>query len=68
MVALDRDKNPERGRVEATDHTLEHLEIVSKHCYVAEDSDGQVIGAMVLHPRDEVFEVEDFHVRYAKKH
>jgi len=63
IVALDHDKDPEKGFREARQHTLDHLEIVPRHCYVIENDDKQIIAAMVLHPRDEVFEIEDFHVR-----
>jgi len=63
MVALDHDNDPEKGYREARQHTLDHLEIVSQHCYVVENDDKQVIAAMVLHPQDEVFESEDFHVK-----
>ncbi len=62
MVALDHNIDPEKGYEEAKEHTLDHLKIVSQHCYVVE-KDEQVIGAMVLHPQDKVFEIEDFHVR-----
>jgi len=63
MVALDHDNDPEKGYREAKEHTLDHLKIVPQHCYVAENDDKQVIAAMVLHPQDEVFEIEDFHVK-----
>ena len=63
MVALDHDNDPEKGYKEAREHTLDHLRIVPQHCYVVESGDKQIIAAMVLHPRDEVFEVEDFHVK-----
>lgn len=63
IVALDHDKDPEKGFREARQHTLDHLEIVPQHCYVIENDDKQILAAMVLHPRDEVFEIEDFHVR-----
>jgi hypothetical protein len=36
---------------------------VPQHCYVVESGDKQIIAAMVLHPRNEVFEIEDFHVK-----
>ena len=62
MVAPDHDKDPEKGFKEARQHTLDHLEIVPRHCYVIENDGKQIIAAMVLHPRDEVFEIEDFHV------
>jgi len=63
MVALDHDDDPEKGYTEPREHTLDHLEIVPQHCYVVENDDKQVIAAMVLHPQDEVFEIEDFHVK-----
>ena len=63
MVALDHDNNQEKGYREAREHTLDHLKIVSQHCYVVENDDKQIIGAMVLHPQDKVFEIEDFHVK-----
>lgn len=63
MDALDYDKDPEKGYKEAREHTLDHLKIVPKHCYVVENDNKQVIAAMVLHPRNEVFEIEDFHVK-----
>jgi len=34
-----------------------------QHCYVVEDSDRQIVGVMVLHPQDKVFEIEDFYVK-----
>jgi hypothetical protein len=63
MDALDHGNDPEEGYKEARQHTLDHLEIVSQHCYVVEDCKGGIIAAMVLHPRKEIFEVEDFHVK-----
>jgi hypothetical protein len=63
MDALDHDHDLEKGYREAKQHTLGHLEIVPQHCYVIEDDKGGIIAAMVLHPRKEVFEVEDFHVK-----
>ena len=63
MDALDHDHDPEKGYKEAREHTLDHLKIVPEHCYVVEDDEGNIIAAMVLHPRKEVFEVEDFHVK-----
>lgn len=63
MVALDHDNDPKKGYEEAREHTLDHLEIVSCHCYVVEDDNNQIIAAMVLHPQDKVFEIEDFHVK-----
>jgi len=63
MVALDHDNDPEKGYREAIGHTLDHLKIVPQHCYVVENDDEQIIAAMVLHPQNEVFEIEDFHIR-----
>jgi hypothetical protein len=63
MVALDHDKNREKGYTEAKEHTLDHLKIVPQYCYVVEDSDRHIVAAMVLHPQNKVFEIEDFHVK-----
>jgi len=63
MVALDHDDDPEKGYREAREHTLDHLRIVPQHCYVVEGDDKQIIAAMVLHPQDKIFEIEDFHVK-----
>jgi len=63
MVALDHDSDPQKGYAEAREHTLDHLKIVPQHCYVVEDNEKQMVAAMVLHPRREVFEIEDFHVK-----
>ena len=63
MMALDHDNDPEKGHREAKEHTLDHLKIVPQHCHVVEEDDKQVIAAMVLHPQEEVFEIEDFHVK-----
>jgi hypothetical protein len=63
MDAPDHDHDPEKGYREAKEHTLDHLKIVLGSCYVVEDSKGEIIAAMVLHPRKEVFEIEDFHVK-----
>jgi len=30
---------------------------------VVENDDKQIIAAMVLHPQDKVFEIEDFHIK-----
>ena len=62
MVAPDLNIDPEKGYEEAKEHTYDHLEIVPENCYVVE-KDEQVIGAMVLHPQEKVFEIEDFHVK-----
>jgi len=63
MDALDHDSNPEEGYREAKKHTLDHLKIVPQHCYVVENDEGNIIAAMILHPREEIFEIEDFHVK-----
>ena len=63
MVALDHDRDPEKGYKIAKEHTLDHLKIVPQHCYVVEDDKGNIIGVMILHPQDEIFEIEDFHIR-----
>jgi len=63
VVALDHDNDPEKGYREAVEHTLDHLKIVPQHCYVVENDDEQIIAVMVLHPQNEVFEIEDFHIR-----
>lgn len=64
MVALDHDIDPQKGYREAKEHTLDHLKDVPQHCYVVEEDDSkQIIAAMILHPQDEIFEIEDFHVR-----
>ena len=62
-VALDHDSDTNKGYKEARQHTLDHLKIVPKHCYVVEEDDKQIIAAMVLHPQDKIFEIEDFHVK-----
>ena len=63
MVALDHDPDPEKGCREAKKHTLDHLDIVPQNCYVVEKMSGEVVAAMVLHPQEKVFEIEDFHVK-----
>ena len=63
MDALDYDRDPEKGHKVAKEHALEHLKIVPENCYVVEDEEGTIVGAMVLHPRKDVFEIEDFHVK-----
>ena len=63
MDALDYDRDAKKGYKEAKEHTLDHLKIVPEKCYVVEDDKSNIIGAMVLHPRKEVFEIEDFHVK-----
>jgi hypothetical protein len=62
MVALDHDKDREKGCSIAKEHTEDHLAIVPQHCYVVVDSDEQILAAMVLHPQEKLFEIEDFHV------
>jgi hypothetical protein len=63
IVALDHDSDSHKGYREAWKHTLDHLKIVPQHCYVVEDDEKRIVAAMVLHPRDKVFEIEDFHVK-----
>ena len=67
LVALDHDADREKGYIEARQHTLDHLKIVPQHCYVVETLDNQIIAAMVLHPQDKIFEIEDFHVKQVKQ-
>jgi len=67
MDAPDHDHDPEKGYKEAREHTLDHLRIVPQHCYVVDDDTGSMIAAMVLHPRKEVFEIEDFHVKHIQR-
>lgn len=63
MAALDYHNDPEKGYRKAKEHTLDHLKIVSQHCYVVEDDDKQVIAVIVLHPQEKIFEIEDFHMK-----
>ncbi len=63
MVALDHDSGREKGYREARQHTLDHLEIVPRHCYIVEKDEGEIVAVMVLHPQEKVFEIEDFHVK-----
>lgn len=63
MDALDYDHDMEKGYKEARQHTIDHLEIVPENCFVVENDRGEIIAAMVLHPRTQVFEIEDFHVK-----
>jgi hypothetical protein len=63
MVAFDHDKDQEKGYEIAKEHTKDHLEIVSHHCYVVVDAKKQIVAVMVLHPQEKVFEIEDFHVK-----
>jgi hypothetical protein len=67
MDALDHDLDQEKGYTEAKEHTLDHLKIVPENCYVVEDDNRNIVGAMVLHPRKEVFEIEDFHAKDIQK-
>lgn len=67
MDALDHNRDSEMGYKEAKKHTLDHLEVVPQHCYVVEDDEAVIVAAMVLHPRREVFEIEDFHVKDVQK-
>lgn len=62
MVALDHDSDPGKGYREAREHALDHLKIVPQHCYVVE-KDRKVVAAMILHPQEKVFEIEDLHVK-----
>lgn len=63
MVALDHDEDPDKGYKVARKHTADHLEIVPEHCFVVEDDRKQIIAAMIIHPQDQVLEIEDFHVK-----
>jgi len=63
MVALDHDNDLEKGYRKAKEHTLDHLKAVPQHCYVVENDSEQIIAAMILHPQNKVFEIEDFHVK-----
>lgn len=63
MVALDYDDDSDKGYRDAREHLLDHLRIVPKTCYVVENDDGQIVAAMVMHPQEKVFEIEDFHVK-----
>jgi len=67
MVALDHDSNLERGYREAREHTLDHLKIVPKHYYVVEEDDRHIVAVMVLHPQNNIFEIEDFHVKQIQR-
>jgi len=67
MVALDHDKDPDKGYKEARQHTLDHLEIVREYCFVVEKEESEIVAVMVLHPQETVFEIEDFHVRQAEQ-
>jgi hypothetical protein len=63
MVALDHDKEEEKGYGIAKEHAEGHLEIVPQHCYVIEDNEQRIIAVLVLHPQEKLFEIEDFHVK-----
>ena len=63
MVALDHADSLEKGLREAREHTLDHLKVAPQHCYVVENSNKRIIAAMILHPQEKVFEIEDFHVK-----
>jgi len=67
MVALDHDSDPEKGYKEARERTLDHLKIVPQQCYVVENDQKQIIAAMLLHPQDKVFEIEDFHIKEIRR-
>jgi len=67
LVALDHDPDREKGFIEAKQHTLDHLKIVPQHCYVVEADNDEIIGVMVLHPQDKIFEIEDLHVKRIKQ-
>ena len=67
MVALDHDKDVEKGYEEAKEHTMDHLKIVPQHCYIVENDNKLIIAVMVLHPQEKVFEIEDFHVKEMDK-
>lgn len=62
LVALDHSGGYGEGFRIAYEHTIEHLKVVPEHCYVVEKA-GEIVAVMVLHPREEVFEIEDFHVK-----
>ncbi|KPV62978.1 MAG: hypothetical protein AOA65_1531 [Candidatus Bathyarchaeota archaeon BA1] len=49
--------------MEAKQHTLDHLKIVPKHCYVVKADNNGIIGVMVLHLQEKIFEIEDFRVK-----
>jgi hypothetical protein len=60
---LDHDSDADKGYREARQHTPDHLDIVPVHCYVVENDYGGIVGALVLHLQQKVFEIEDFHVK-----
>lgn len=62
MLAEDFDADFNKGFREAREHTEDHLKAMPEHCYVVE-KDSEVVGTLVLHPQDRVFEIEDFHVK-----
>lgn len=63
MVALGHNDYLEKVLRKARKHMLGRTKIVPQHCYVMENDEKQVVAAMVLHPQDEVFEIECFHVK-----
>lgn len=67
LVALDHNADREKGFMEAKQHTLDHLKIVPKHCYVVEAENNEIIGVMILHPQEKIFEIEDFHVKQIRQ-
>jgi hypothetical protein len=66
IVAQDHSNDYKEGFRIAYEHTMDHLKIVPEHCYVVEKA-GEIVAVMVLHPREDVFEVEDFHVKEAQQ-
>ena len=63
MVALDHIPISKRAIEQLKNIPLDHLKIVPQHCYIVEDDKGNIVGAMILHPQEEVFEIEDFHIK-----
>lgn len=63
MVALDHDKDQVKGYRIAKEHTQGHIKVVPQHSYVVVDSEKRIMAAMILHPREKLFEIEDFHVK-----
>jgi len=63
MVALDHKDDPRRGYREAGEHTPNHLKIVFQHCFVVENDDEKIIAVTVMHPQNDLFEIEDLHVK-----
>jgi hypothetical protein len=66
LLAVDYNPDPRKGFAEAREHTEDHLRSVPQHCFVTE-TDTEIIGALVLHPQAEIFEIEDFHVKEIEK-